>query len=308
MTDRIEAYAAFARMMELGSFSAVGRAMRLSQSTVSKHIAGLEAELGVQLFHRTTRRISPTPEAGRILEHVQRMLESLDTAKAVSRGEHPETTGHLRIAVPGSLGRSQILPLVPQYLDRHPLVSIEAVVTDDVKDLIAEGFELGIVVTEPKGGALMSRVLRTFEWVVTAAPDYLETHGTPETPVDLERHLVIVSTQLAESVTEFDSEHGRQAVRIKGRFRTNSDEAAHDAAVAGTGIAILPSWLANPDVEAGRLTALLGDYYLPPISVSLIYPQTRFLSRRARSFIDYIAPELARGAGRTSPRPPARNL
>ncbi len=300
MTDRIEAYAAFARMMELGSFSSVGRAMRISQSTVSKHIAGLEAELGVQLFHRTTRRISPTPEAGRILEHVQRMLESVDTARAVSRGEDPETTGHLRMALPTSLGRSQILPLVPEFLRRHPLVSVEAIVTDEVPDLVAQGFELAIVATAPRGGAVVSRVLRTFEWVVAAAPSYLEAHGVPETPVDLESRLLVVSTRLGDRVIEFDSEYGRQAVRVDGRFMTNSEEAAQDAARAGTGIAILPSWLAQPDIQAGRLVALLGDYYLAPIPVSLIYPQTRFLSRRARSFIDYIAPELSRGATRAS--------
>ena len=129
----------------------------------------------------------------------------------------------------------------------------------------------------PRASTFVIRALRTFEWVVVAAPAYLEAHGMPESPVDLEEHLLIVSTRLAGTVTEFDSEHGRQAVRVSGRFRTNSDEAACDAALSSAGIGILPSWLVEPHIRLGRLQPLLADYYLPPIPVSLAYPQTRFL-------------------------------
>jgi DNA-binding transcriptional LysR family regulator len=288
MTDRIEAFAAFARMMELGSFSAVGRQLGISQSTVSKHIASLESDFGTQLFLRTTRRISPTAEASRVYEHVQRMLDALESARAAVRGQQPEASGVLRVALPVSLGRSLVIPLLPAFLDENPLLTVEAILSDGVRDLVAEGFELAIVTSTPAEGSMMTRTLRVFEWAVVASPDYLSTHPKPEEAIDLERHDVIRTNRFDNSPVDFESENGRQAIRISGRLSTNSDEAAYQLALAGAGIAIVPSWLAEADTAAGRIVPLLPDHYLPPIPISYIYPQTRFLSRRARSFIDFL--------------------
>ncbi|WP_458733129.1 LysR family transcriptional regulator [Sphingobium xenophagum] len=293
MTDRIEAYAAFARLMELGSFSAAGRQLGISQSTVSKHVAGLENSLGVQLFTRTTRRISPTPEASRIYEHVQHMLDSVETAHALVKGQQPEAAGLLRLALPESLGRTLLFPLVRSFMAAHPLISLDAVLSDNVKDIVAEGLELAITTAAPTEGSLITRTLRVFEWAVVASPAYLAAHGAPESAIDLEAHEIVRSTRNASGRLEFDSENGRQVVQLSGRLCTNSDEAAYQAAVAGDGIAIVPSWLIDDDVRDKKIRRLLPDYYLPPITVTVIYPQTRFLSRRARSFIDHIATAVA---------------
>jgi DNA-binding transcriptional LysR family regulator len=293
MTDRIEAYAAFARLMELGSFSAVARQMGISQSTVSKHVAALEADFGVQLFQRTTRRINPTAEASRVYEHVQRMLDAVETAHAAVRGQQPEASGLLRLALPVSLGQSFVVPLLPLFLDQHPSISVEAILTDGVRDMVAEGLELAIVTSNPSEGSMIMRTLRVFEWVVVASPDYLATHSRPDEAIDLEKHDVICSMRLGDGSLNFESENGRQAIRISGRLSTNSDEAAYQLALKGVGIAIVPGWLARPDVASGRIIPLLPDYYLPTIPVNCIYPQTRFLSRRARSFIDFLAAQMA---------------
>jgi DNA-binding transcriptional LysR family regulator len=295
MTSKLEAFAAFAKMMELRSFSAVGRQMRISQSTVSKHIAALEADFGAQLFTRTTRRISPTPEASKILEHIQRMLESLENAHTVVGGQLPEPSGLLRIAMPTSLGQSRVFPLIPAFLRRYPLVSLEAILVDDIQDLVAQGFELALTLTSPKEGSLVARSLRVFEWTVVASPRYLKGRRAPESPIELESHEIVLSTRYPDGKITFDSETGRQSIHMKGRLRTNSDESAYRAALAGEGIAIVPSWLTASDRAANKIVTLLADYQLPTISVSLIYPQTRFLSRRARSFIDYIVAELGAG-------------
>lgn len=288
MTDRIEAYTAFARMMEVGSFSAVGRQMGITQSRVSKHIAALESAFGVQLFQRTTRRISPTPEASRIYEHVQRMLDAVETTHALVRGQQPEASGTFRVALPVSLGRALIFPLLPAFLEAHPQMTVEAIFVDGVRDLVSEGFELAIVTTPPTEGSLITRSLRVFEWAVVASPAYLARCPAPEEAIDLETHEIIRSTRYTASRLDFDSDNGRQAIRLNGRLCTNSDEAAYQAALLGEGIAIIPGWLVGGDVAAGRIVTLLADYHLPPIPVSFVYPQTRFLSRRARSFIDFI--------------------
>lgn len=303
MTDRIEAYAAFARLMELGSFSAAARQLGISQSTVSKHVAGLENSLGVQLFTRTTRRISPTLEAVKMYEHVQHMLDAVETAHALVKGQQPEAAGLLRLAMPDSLGRSLLFPLVRAFMADHPLISVDAILNDNVRDLVAEGLELAVTTTTPTEGSLITRTIRVFEWAVVASPVYLAARGTPESAIDLETHEIVRSTRHASGRLEFDSENGRQVVQLAGRLCTNSDEAAYEAAIAGSGIAIVPAWLIEADVRNKKVRRLLEDYYLPPITVSVIYPQTRFLSRRARSFIDYIATAVA-GSSREPGRRP----
>ncbi len=290
--DSIEAYTAFLRMMELGNFTAVGRQLGISQSTVSKHIAALEAEFRVQLFVRTTRKISPTIEAVELQEHVQRLLEQVEAVRAVALGQRPEARGMLRVAMPESLGRSRIMPILPMFLDRYPQITVEAILTDSDPDLVREGFELAIAVGDPTTPSLVSRALRVFDRIVIAAPSYLSRRGVPHMPSDLDDHDVIVTAGAGTGRAVFDSENGRQVIDLVGRLHTNSDQAAYDAAAAGHGIAIVPGWLLERAAPS-QIMVLLSDYSLPTIPVFVTYPQTRFLSRRARLFIDFLVQEIA---------------
>lgn len=296
MTDRIEAYSSFARVMETGNFSSAGRLLGISQSTVSKHIAGLETVLGTQLFVRTTRRINPTPEAWQIYEHIQHMLESFETAHALIKGEQPEAVGILRIAMPISLGRKIIIPLLPSFLERNPALTIDTVLSDEEKDLVGEHLELALVSKAPTEGSLITRRLCVFEWRIVATPGYLEKYGVPNDPIELERHAIVVPKFLPNQRLEFESENGRQAIDLSSRLFTNSEDVAYDAALEGTTIAVIPSWLCDTDIRQKKMISLLTDYYLPPIKVDVIYPQTRFLSRRARNFIDFMVTKLSGGS------------
>lgn len=290
--DSIEAYTAFARMMELGSFSAVGRQLGVSQSTISKHIAALEAAFRIQLFVRTTRKISPTVEAIELYEHVQRLLDQVEAVRAIARGQRPEARGLLRIAVPSSFGQCRVMPLLPAFLDRYPLITLEVILTDGDPDLVRDGFELAVAIGEPPMPSLVTRSLRVFERMVVAAPAYLDRRGVPQRPGDLAEHDVVVATGGPARLV-FDSEDGREVIEPPARLRTNSDIAALDTARAGAAIAIVPSWLLGGDT-ADAVTPLLRDYSLPAIPVSVTYPQTRFLSRRARLFIDFLVQEIGR--------------
>jgi len=293
MTDRIEAFAAFARMMELRSFTAVGRDMRISQSTVSKHIAALEDHFKVQLFTRTTRRLNPTPEAYRILEHVQRMLDALDAAQATIKGELPEATGLLRVAIPRSLGRSRLLPRLPMFLKTCPRVVVDVNFIEEAKNLVADGFDLAITTAVPKEGSLVSRAVKVFQWMLVASPAYLAHHKAPRTPMDLENHEMILPARFSDGFLEFNSEDGRQAIQVQRKLIVNCEESVHEAALAGRGIAIVPSWLISPDRQKRPLVSLLPDSVLPQIPVTLIYPQTHYLPQRVRMFIDFAVPVLS---------------
>ena len=293
--DSIEAFVAFARMMELRNFSAVGRIMRISQSSVSKHIASLEASFGVQLFVRTTRRVQPTAEAAKILEEVRHFLDSFEQVKIAATGQDPDTTGLLRLMVSTSFGLARVIPLLPLFLERHPMISVDINLSDQLDEMITRGYELAVVVQTPQATSFITRSIRACPWRIVASHDYLKGRRIPESPTDLENHDIIISNDFMADGLEFDSENGRQTIALSGRLMTNNYEACWQLARMGRGIAIVPSWIA--DLHEGRscMQSLLPEYFLQPIPVSVVYPQTRYLSHRARSFIDFLVSELRHG-------------
>jgi len=290
--DVLQTYAAFVRACESGSFSAVARDLGTSQSSISKQIAALESELGVQLFARTTRRLTPTSEAMRLYEHVRQMLDAVEEMRA-NKDRKPVASGLLRIAMPTSFGRRRISPLVSKYLSQHPLVQLDLVLTDQPLDLVEEGIELEIRVGTLASSTLMARPIGIAEQLLVATPEYLARAGMPDSPSDLAHHSCILYSGTARpNRWEFESEHGRHAVELPGLVRVNDPDAMYEMVLAGLGIALVPDWVIGRDTEEGRVRWLLQDYYPTPQPVNFVYPQTRFLSSRARSFIEFTLSEL----------------
>lgn len=291
MTSLI-AYRAFARAYELGSFSAVGRELGLTQSTVSKHIAALESELRVQLFARTTRKLNPTEDALRLYEGVQHLLDAADAMQSSVRAG-AEPSGLLRVTFPDSYGRAVLMPLVPRFLAQHPRVTMDVRFTDQTVDLIEEGVELAVRIGDLNSSTMIARPLGIVDHLIVASPAYLQVHGEPRHPVELQDHNCIVYTGFARANHwVFDSDQGRQVIEVKGTLGVNSADAMYMAAAAGLGIARVPSWIAGDDVAKGRLHSLLGDYSPASMPINFIYPQSRVPSLRARSFIDFMLAQL----------------
>ena len=290
--NTLQPYLAFARAIEAGSFSAVARELGTSQSAVSKQIAALETSIGVQLFARTTRRLQPTAEAMELYEHVRPLLDAVDSLKLVS-GHEAVAGGTLRVTAPGSYGRRRICPLLPKFLEQHPQLRVELVLTDQVVDLVEEGFELGIRMGPLPSTTLRARPLGIVEMQLVATPEYLAKHRAPDTPGDLAAHPCIVYGPGSRWTRwEFESESGRHATQVTGPARVNDHEAMHAMIRAHQGIGLVPDWVVGDDIEQGRLRWLLPDFYPIPQPVNIVYPQTRFLSRRARIFIDFLVSEL----------------
>lgn len=286
--DPFHAYAAFVRTFEAGSFSAVARELGTTQSAVSKQIAALEKSLAVQLFARTTRRLQPTAEALLLYQHARQMLDTVESLRSVSSGGAP-IAGTLRVTMPGAYGRHRVCHLLPGFLERYPDVRLELDLNDQAVDLIEERFELGIRVGDLQASTLMARQVEAIELVTVASPAYLARHGRPESPVELSVHACLALGSGAEETRwEFESELGRQAVDVAGPLRANDPDVVHTLVRAGAGIGVLPQWLVQDDVQAARLVALMPDFYPLALKVSVVYPQTRFLSLRARAFIDYL--------------------
>lgn len=285
--DPIQSYTAFVRSFEAGSFSAVARDLGLSQSAVSKQIAALETSLGVQLFARTTRRLQPTHEALELYDHVRQLLDAVETLKG-ARGKRAAASGNLRITLPGAYGRLHICPRLPGFLAENPQVSVEVLLTDAVIDLVEEGVELAVRIGALATSSLVARPLDMADQLLVATPEYLASRRRPETPTDLAEHACLVYGKgVRWSRWEFESDMGRHAVNVQGTLRVNDHDALFDLVCAHQGIGLLPDWIADAAVADGRLVSLLPDYYPIPLPINIVYPQTRFLSPRARQFIDY---------------------
>lgn len=291
------AYRAFARAYELGSFSAVGRELGLTQSTVSKHIAGLESELRLQLFARTTRKLNPTEDAARLYEGVQHLLDAADAIETSVGAAGPEPSGLLRVTFPDSYGRAILMPLVTMFLARYPRIRMNVRFTDLAVNLVEEGVELGVRIGNLDSSTLIARPLGIVDHVIVASPGYLEVHGEPRHPVDLLNHNCVVYSGFARGNRwVFDSEHGRQVIEVSSTLSLNSADAMYSAALGGVGIARVPHWVVGSDVANGRVCSLLEDYSPAPLPINFIYPQSRVPSVRARSFIDFALAELKKSS------------
>lgn len=296
--DALQSYTAFVRSFEAGSFSAVARELGTSQSAISKQIASLESSLGVQLFARTTRRLQPTHEALQLYEHVRQLLDAVESLRSAS-GRRATGSGTLRITLPNAYGRLKIGPKLPAFLDSHPLVRMEIVLTDQIVDLVEEGLELGVRIGALAPSSLMARPIGIVDQVLVATPEYLAKQRFPETPSDLAEHRCVLygGKGARWARWEFESESGRHAVEVDGAIRINDHQAMFDLVCAHQGIALVPDWTVGDAIKTGRVTWLLQDYYPIPLPVSIVYPQTRFLSQRARNFIDYfVADQRSRTA------------
>ncbi|TDU29002.1 LysR family transcriptional regulator [Panacagrimonas perspica] len=286
--DALQSYTAFVRSFEAGSFSAVAREMGTSQSAVSKQIAALENSLGVQLFARTTRRLQPTSEALQLYEHVRQLLDAMDALRSAS-GRKAVASGTLRITLPSSYAKRRIIPLLPGFLERFPQVSLDIQLTDQVLDLVEEGLELGVRIGNLAPSTLMARPIGVVDQILVASPEYLSKQGTPDTPLDLSNHAcVLYGGGTRWTRWEFESESGRHAVEVSGPVRVNDPQAMFELVCAHQGIALVPDWVIADEITSGRVTWLMPEFYPIPQPVNFVYPQTRFLSQRARSFIDYI--------------------
>jgi DNA-binding transcriptional LysR family regulator len=279
----------FARAYELGSFSSASRELGLTQSTVSKHIATLEAELGVQLFARTTRKLNPTMEAERLYEGVQQLLDAADAITSSVAGPRAEPTGLLRITVPDSYGRAILMPKVARFLARYPRVKMDVRLTDQAVNLVEDGMELGVRIGDLSSSTLVARPIGKAEHLIVATPEYLAAHGEPRNPGELAEHNCVVYSGFAKSHRWiFESEHGRQVVEVSSTLSVNSADAMCGAVLDHVGIGKIPDWIVKDHVASGALRVLLPDHYAPPMPINVIYPQTRVLSVRARHFIDFL--------------------
>jgi DNA-binding transcriptional LysR family regulator len=290
--DRIGDIGLFLRVLDLGSISAAARSLDLSVAVASQRLKRLEADLGVRLLHRTTRRLHATPEGAALAEQGRPLVEDLEALGSSLRGAGGSVAGTLRVSTSSSFGRLYISPLLPEFLARHPAVNLHIDLNDRLLDLVSAGFDVAIRIGALADSTLVARKLADNHRVLCASPGYLRKHGTPQTPDDLTRHdcMVLVGSQGRQDVWRLIDDGGEEtAVRVRGRIEANTGELLSDGALAGLGIALHSSWHVYRDLRAGRLVQVLPDYRLVDSGIYAVMPQRRLVPPRVHAFVDFLA-------------------
>jgi len=289
--DKTEAIRAFSRVVEEGSFAAAARSLGVTRSAVSKCVRALEEELGAQLFQRSTRKVSPTETGLAFNERCLIVLAELDAAfRAVSRLQG-DVRGRLRINAPMSLGTLHLSRVVADFMAKFQKLQVEVVLNDRFVDPIEEGFDVTIRVARPRyPTSLATRQIVPVRRVICASPEYLEESGEPGHPRELSRHRCLHYGHLETGSTwALSGPDGDVSTRIHCAMSSNNGEVLKDAALAGHGLALLPTFIVGPDLQAGRLRTVLCEYRPPDVWLCAVYPRHRHLSVKVQSFVDYLA-------------------
>jgi DNA-binding transcriptional LysR family regulator len=289
--DQLAAMATFVRVAELGSLSGAARAIPASLTSVSRQIAELERRFGTRLLARTTRRLSLTEDGRLFYDRAKSLLAEFKQIEAALSSKAQEPSGRMRVSAPTLIGRRLIAPMLAEFLNRHPAVSIDLLLIDRAVDVVEEDIHVALRVGRQPSSQLIARKLGEVRMIACASPDYLKRRGVPQNPDDLGHHdCVVFSETPGVGEWRFRAEGKTECkIRIPARLWANSLDALVSATRDGAGIARLPSWLVEPDIRAGGLQRILADHEPPPAPVSLLFESARLSSPKVRLFVDYIA-------------------
>ncbi|MDF1693420.1 MAG: LysR family transcriptional regulator [Zhongshania sp.] len=294
--DTLSDIAIFIRVLDTGNISAAARSLGLSPAVASKRLISLEKYLGVRLLHRTTRRVSATPEGVELATQGRPLIEDLEALTSGLSQSGKEVSGTLRITAAVSFGHHYISPLLPRFLAQHPRLHVQLNLTDEKRDLINDGFDLAIRITSTlQDSGLVARRLARNRRIMCASPAYLARLGAPQTLAELSQHqcLLLAGFNGVEDRWQLTDKHGeKHSVKVKGRLESNLGDALRDAALSGLGISLHSSWHINKDLNDGKLQVVLPDYHMDT-AIFAVMPQRRLVPPRVKAFIQFLEEQVA---------------
>jgi len=285
----------FSLLVRTGSLSSAARELDITTPAVSKRLAQLEARLGVPLLHRTTRRIGLTPEGEIYLAHARRILADIDDMEQLVSNSLTAPKGLLRVNATLGFGRSNIAPLISDFVQRYPDVQVQLQLTVNPPPLSEDAFDVCIRFGEPPDARVIARRIAANRRLICAAPAYLARHGTPQVPNDLVRHNCIGIRQGDEAYGVWRLSAGKrtETVKVRGNLNTNDGEIAVNWALAGHGVLMRAEWDIAKYLDSGRLRLVLQDWQTPPADIHAVYPQRLQTAARVRAFVDFVLQAFA---------------
>ncbi|MBA2484177.1 MAG: LysR family transcriptional regulator [Nitrosomonas sp.] len=283
----------FARVVEAGSFSEAARRLDISRSAVSKGVAKLEKGLGVRLLNRSTRHLSLTEAGKAFAEFSANILEKAEQAERVVSSLQAEPQGLLKVSASVAFGTLHVAPALADFLDQYPKIRIDLTITDHHVDLVEEGYDVLIRVTNEPDLNLVARKLAPARRILCATPKYFQQHGIPRTPEELVAHNCLDYTLSGEQgYWRFTGPMGEISVPVSGTLRINDDDALSQAVLGGLGIALLPTFTVGKDLQCGNLQAVLSEYISVERHIYACYFHSRYLPAKIRAFIDFLAQRI----------------
>jgi DNA-binding transcriptional LysR family regulator len=280
----------FVRVVEAGSISRAAEQLGVAKSGVSRRLSDLERRLGVRLLNRTTRRSSLTDAGRSYYEGALRLLANVAELDALVSDSDASLQGTLRLAAPLSFGLLHLAPAIDEFIRRHTGLTINIDFSDRQVDLVEQGVDLAIRIADLSDSTLQARRICPVRLLLCASPDYLERHGVPERPEDLRHHRILHYDIGGGRQLRLADPGGRQhLVDARMPIVANNGDFLRDMAIAGHGIILIPSFIAWQALAAGDLVSLMPDYWPSHLKAWAVYPRNRYLSRRARLFIDFLA-------------------
>jgi DNA-binding transcriptional LysR family regulator len=289
MSQDIARIRAFVQVFDAGGFSAAARQHGRSKALLSKYVTDLEDYLGVRLMNRTTRKLSLTEAGEAYYREVSALLQQLDDLDATISDQTSEPRGLLRVSAPRNFGETTLAPAIFDYLKTYPKVTLDLRLEDRYVDLVDEGIDVALRISTLADSSLIARKIADMHVVAGASKDLLKRVGNPKHPEDL-RHLpCIIDVNLqGQSNWRFIEDGKTVSVPVNGPVRVNSPLAARQAAIAGLGFVMLPSYLADPVVARGELVPVLSEFLPTGQTLQAVYPHRRHLAGKVRALIDHL--------------------
>ncbi|MEI2418260.1 LysR family transcriptional regulator [Orrella sp. JC864] len=285
---RIEDLEIFLATVQTGSFTRAAEKLSLSKQYVSRRMDALEASLGVQLFVRNTRSLRITDLGHELRAHAQHILGAVGAAERAISERRDRLQGRLKITVPMSFGLRYLAPVLSGFSRQHPSVQLQVEVNDLFADLIGEDFDMALRIGRLPDSSLIARKLGELPMYACCSPDYARRHGVPATPHELAGHQCLLYGREGQSGWQFNMDGNPLTVPVQGPMVANNGEFLCDAALAGCGIAFLPSFIVEAPIQAGLLVPVLQAYSPAPLQVSVVYPHHRQGSLLVQTLFDFI--------------------
>ncbi len=285
----LQQFLAFAQTARCGSFAAAARDLGQAPSTLAKSVARLEAQLGVKLFHRTTRQVSLTPDGERLFRRCERVLAEVEDLQAEAAGTRAAPSGTIRIDAPIAYGRRILMPLLAQLLHRHPQLALDVRLQDAYADLVRDGLDLAIRVGALQDSRLVARRIDRQQLVLVASPSYLQLRGTPQGIEDLAAHAAVVFRMPSSGrLRPWQLREARRVVELHPaqRVQVNDGDGMVAAARQGLGLMQIPDYMVDDELADGSLVEVLAARRPPPMPISAVLPSARLVPPRVRLLLD----------------------
>ncbi|MCX8281141.1 LysR family transcriptional regulator [Phyllobacterium sp. 0TCS1.6C] len=296
--DKLAVMATFMRVAERGTFSAAARELGLSQPAVSQQIAALERHLGARLFHRSTRRLTLSDSGAAYYRQAQQIVQALEEAEDAVRAQTSELHGVLRVSGPVGLGQTDLADALIAFRRDYPGLVVELLLDDRYSDLIAEGIDVAIRLGSMPSSGLVARKLGSFDRILVASAGYIAANGSPGTPAELDQHphVGFIWSPRGDSIPLLGPE-GPVDVPVRPVFLANNAFVLNKALLSGLGIGGAQLPLVQSDLDDGRLVRILPAYSYAPLEIHAVYPSGRFVPRKTRLFVEFLALALSRIPG-----------